>query len=54
MHILAGATVVQIGTCLYEEGVGAFARIQEELTVLMRQKGYQRLDDFRGKLKTLS
>ncbi|WP_199052434.1 dihydroorotate oxidase [Aquitalea sp. ASV15] len=53
MHILAGATAVQIGTCLYEEGEGAFARILDELRALMAHKGYQRLDDFRGKLKTL-
>ncbi|TDR82228.1 dihydroorotate oxidase [Paludibacterium purpuratum] len=53
MHILCGATAVQIGTCLHEEGVGAFARIQHELAELMAQKGYQCLADFRGRLKTL-
>ena len=53
MHILAGATAVQIGTCLYEEGEGAFARILQELAMLMEAKGYQCLADFRGKLKTL-
>ena len=26
MHILAGATVVQVGTCLYEEGPACLAR----------------------------
>ena len=53
MHILAGATAVQIGTCLYEEGEGAFARILGELDDLMQRKGYTCLEDFRGKLKTL-
>jgi len=53
MHILAGARAVQVGTCLHEEGVGAFARIEAELRALMQQKGYASLDDFRGKLKTL-
>jgi len=53
MHILAGATTVQIGSCLNEEGVGAFDRITKELTDLMTAKGYSKLDDFRGKLKTL-
>lgn len=53
MHILAGATAVQIGSCLYEEGEGAFARILGELDDLMQRKGYTCLDDFRGKLKTL-
>ncbi|XLM23153.1 dihydroorotate oxidase, partial [Chromobacterium piscinae] len=31
----------------------AFARIAAELAELMRSKGYRRLDDFRGKLRTL-
>lgn len=53
MHILAGATTVQIGSCLKEEGVGAFDRILQELKDLMAAKGYSKLDDFRGKLKTL-
>lgn len=53
MHILAGATVVQVGTCLHEEGVGAFDRIEAELASIMQAKGYRRLEDFRGRLKTL-
>jgi dihydroorotate dehydrogenase (fumarate) len=53
MHILCGATAVQIGTCLHEEGVGAFARIQGELSAIMEAKGYRTLSEFRGKLKTL-
>jgi dihydroorotate dehydrogenase (fumarate) len=53
MHILCGATAVQIGTCLHEEGAGAFARINRELADIMQAKGYQCLADFRGKLKTL-
>jgi dihydroorotate dehydrogenase (fumarate) len=52
MHILCGATAVQIGTCLHEEGVGAFARINRELAELMTRKGYRTLADFRGQLKT--
>ncbi|WP_293766908.1 dihydroorotate oxidase [uncultured Aquitalea sp.] len=51
MHILAGATAVQVGTCLHEEGEGAFERILGELTDIMRAKGYHRLEDFRGRLK---
>jgi dihydroorotate dehydrogenase (fumarate) len=53
MHILCGATAVQIGTCLYQEGAGAFARINRELAQIMDDKGYACLADFRGKLKTL-
>lgn len=53
LHVLCGATAVQIGTCLYQEGIGAFARINRELAALMQAKGYDCLDAFRGRLKTL-
>ncbi|TPR18911.1 dihydroorotate oxidase [Apilactobacillus timberlakei] len=50
-HILCGADMVSIGTQLYEEGLGAFQRINNELIEIMKAKGYHSLDDFRGKLK---
>ncbi len=53
MHILAGATAIQVGTCLYEEGVDCFARILNELAAIMEAKGYSKLADFRGKLRTM-
>ena len=49
-HILCGASMVQIGTTLHKEGVGAFERITAELKAIMEEKGYQSLEDFRGKL----
>ena len=49
-HILGGASMVQIGTTLHKEGVGAFERITAELKDIMEEKGYQSLEDFRGKL----
>ena len=49
-HILCGASMVQVGTTLHKEGVGAFERITKELKEIMVEKGYQSLDDFRGKL----
>ncbi|MCK1218466.1 dihydroorotate oxidase [Streptococcus uberis] len=52
-HILCGASMVQIGTALQEEGPEIFTRITEELKQIMVEKGYQRLDDFRGKLHYL-
>jgi len=52
-HILCGASAVQVGTQLMREGVGCFARIAEELAAVMEEKGYQNLEQFRGKLKTL-
>jgi dihydroorotate dehydrogenase (fumarate) len=52
-HILCGASAVQIGTTLKEEGVKCFDRIEGELKQIMCEKGYTTLDDFRGKLKFL-
>lgn len=53
LHILAGATMVQVGTALHDEGPKIFDRLQEELLAIMRRKGYKTLSDFRGKVKTL-
>ena len=50
-HILCGASMVQVGTTLHKEGMAAFARITEELQAIMAEKGYETLEDFRGKLK---
>lgn len=50
-HILCGASVVQIGTCLWEEGPACFTRIAAELQEIMKQKGYQNINEFKGKLK---
>lgn len=49
-HILCGASMVQLGTILHQEGPAAFARITDELKAIMEEKGYETLDDFRGKL----
>lgn len=53
MHLLAGASLVQVGTALQEEGPGIFARLNAELTEILTAKGYTSLDQLRGKLKTL-
>ncbi|KAI8072900.1 hypothetical protein BC940DRAFT_291893 [Gongronella butleri] len=53
LHILAGASAVQIGTQLKEEGTELFARLNKELSDIMKQKGYASINDFRGKVKTL-
>lgn len=52
-HLLAGASLVQVGTALQEEGPAIFARLADELAALMAKKGYTQLSDFQGKLKTL-
>lgn len=50
-HILAGARGVQIGSQLVVEGISCFQRIQNELKEIMISKGYQRIDDFQGKVR---
>jgi len=50
-HILCGASLVQIGTQLMKEGPGCFSRISNELKNIMKKKGYNKISDFRGKLK---
>ena len=52
-HILCGASVVQVGTTLWEEGASCFTRIENELAQIMSAKGYKTIADFKGKLKTL-
>ena len=52
-YILAGATAVQVGTAFLQKGFGIFETVQDELTQIMREKGYKQFSDFRGKLKTL-
>ena len=52
-HILCGAAAVQVGTQFMREGANCFERISQELQVLMQKKGYQCLDDFRGKLQSI-
>ncbi|EJN94366.1 dihydroorotate oxidase [Streptococcus ratti] len=49
-HILCGASMVQIGTALHQEGPQVFERITKELKDIMASKGYNSLEDFRGKL----
>ena len=51
-HILAGASLVQIGTKLYEEGVECLHKIHDEFEYIMKQKNYTNLEQFRGKLVT--
>lgn len=52
--ILCGAAAVQVGTCHWTEGPKCFDRICDELKVIMAEKGYNSVDDFKGKLKPWS
>jgi dihydroorotate dehydrogenase (fumarate) len=52
-HFLCGASAVQIGTVLVEEGVEVFKRLETELASCLSRKGYKSVADCRGKLKEL-
>jgi dihydroorotate dehydrogenase (fumarate) len=51
-HILCGATMVQVGTALWQQGVDCFVNIENELREIMIHKGYTSIADFKGKLQT--
>jgi dihydroorotate dehydrogenase (fumarate) len=52
-HVLCGASAVQIGTVLVEEGCGVFARLEQEITDCLERKGYPSLMSCRGKLREM-
>ena len=52
-HILCGASMVQIGTALHQEGTTLFTRLLKELQDEMAKYGYTSLEDFRGKVQYL-
>ena len=52
--ILVGASAVQVGTCHWTEGPKCFDRICGELSDIMKEKGYSKVSDFKGKLKEWS
>ena len=51
--LLAGASAVQIGTQFEKEGADCFARIDRELSAILKQKKYPNIAAARGKLKLL-
>ena len=52
-HLLAGASAVQIGTALVEEGLKVFDRIGHELELILAQKGYRGVESLIGSLQEL-
>lgn len=52
-HFLCGASAVQVGTTLVEEGPGVFARLERELTAVLEKHGYDSVEACRGRLKEL-
>jgi dihydroorotate dehydrogenase (fumarate) len=52
-HVLCGASAVQIGTVLVEEGLGSFDRLKSELTAVLARKGYRSLAECQGTVREL-
>ena len=48
--LLAGATTVQVVSCLYKNGIDTIAQLNQGLNAWMEKKGYSNLSQFRGKL----
>lgn len=48
--LLAGATTVQVVSCLYKNGIDSLKAMNEDLQAWMQKKGYESIDKFRGKL----
>jgi dihydroorotate dehydrogenase (fumarate) len=52
-HLLAGASAVQVGTALVEEGLSVFGRLNLELRVLLAKKGADSISAIVGRLREL-
>jgi len=52
-HVLCGASAVQVGTVLVEEGLGVFERLERELEAELASRGGRPVADYRGRLKEL-
>lgn len=51
--LLAGATTVQVVSCLYKNGIDTLRELNEGLQAWMQRKGYENLAAFRGKLAVM-
>lgn len=52
-HMLCGASAVQIGTVLVEQGLDVFGRLEAELTAELKRKGYESVMQCCGKVKEI-
>lgn len=50
-YLLCGASAVQVGTAFAKEGTKIFERLERELQTVMQKKGYEHIEEFKGKLK---
>ncbi len=51
--LLCGADAVQVGTCFEKQGPDCFRRINKELEEILERKGYNSIEQAKGKLKFL-
>lgn len=49
-HLLAGATAIQVCSCLYQNGVEYIDKLLAGLDEWMRSRGFDTIDQFRGRL----
>jgi len=47
-YVMAGARAVEVGTAVAFDGIGVFGRLAAELSTLLDELGYRRLDDAVG------
>lgn len=47
--LMAGATLVGVGSAVWHDGPAAFARIDAELLAFMQEAGYQAVEEMRGR-----
>jgi dihydroorotate dehydrogenase (fumarate) len=52
-HLLCGASAVQVGTVLVEEGIGVFERLERELVMWLEKRSYGSPAACRGRVKEL-
>lgn len=53
-QLLAGATVIQMASVLYKDGLGVIAQFLAGLTDWMRENKFDSIEDFRGRLNQLN
>ena len=46
--IMAGATLLGVGSAVYFRGADAFKKISDEMEIIMKEEGIKNLDDIRG------
>ena len=52
--LLAGASAVQVASCIYRDGSSVITKLNSGIESWMTKKGYNYIEDFRGKLSLLN